>query len=155
MWSAEMIIYTIFANGIVSLTKTKRSCKFCEWASLHKVTALTITSEDIRRLESQGKSSLHRREMCNDGTERQPQRERDQATTCFAHTAPLCRKSLQSCPRRIFGPRFVQPCLAGQLTCCQRTPRNLRNFSLSSKVVLGHLSYCSVEYCTWAKVHSS
>ena len=103
-----MIIYTIFANGIVSLTKTKRSCKFCEWASLHKVTALTITSEDIRRLESQGKSSLHRREMCNDGTERQPQRERDQATTCFAHTAPLCRKSLQSCPRRIFGPRFVQ-----------------------------------------------
>ena len=69
-----MIIYTIFANGIVSLTKTKRSCKFCEWASLHKVTALTITSEDIWRLESQGKSSLHRREMCNDGTERQPQR---------------------------------------------------------------------------------
>ena len=73
-WSSFHKIYTIFANGIVSLTKTKRSCKFCEWASLHKVTALTITSEDIWRLESQGKSSLHRREMCNDGTERQPQR---------------------------------------------------------------------------------
>ena len=74
-WSSSSHkIYTIFPNVIVSLTITKPNCKFCEWAALHKVTTLTITSEDIWRLESQGKSSLHRREMCNDGTERQPQR---------------------------------------------------------------------------------
>ena len=147
-WSSSSHkIYTIFPNAIVSLTITKPSCKFCEWASLHKVTALTITSEDIWRLESQGKSSLHRREMCNDGTERQPQR-REIRQQHVLHGSIVPKIPAKLSPSHFWASFCPTLCLAGQLTCCQRTPRNLRNFSMSSKVVLGHLSYCSVEYCT-------